>query len=487
MGFMRKMSLQLESPKSGSLHHEKNDAGEVVVTPVDALEEQRVENDEVDGVFGAQGGDDTLNYRSLSWPSAAVILTKAQIGIGVLSIPGSFHVLGLIPGIILLVVFGAVTTWSDYYLGVFKLKHPQVYSLSDCGYLIGGPVVGEIFGAAYFLFMVFTVGSALLTLSTALNAISMHGTCTAVFVAVAAIAVYPIASLRTLNKIKWLGWIGIVSIVSAILLVTISIPAGGRPSLAPQTGPLDLDIKLFGDSSFADAMNSVVNLFWAFSGTPGFLPVASEMRDPRDYRKAVIACQSFVVSFYAVVGIVVYVYAGQYVASPALGTAGVLIKRISYGLALPGLFFTGVYYVHLPAKWIFVRILRNSYHLTHSTPTHWAVWLGCTFGCLMFAYIIASAIPVFNGLLGLIGALFSVLLALIAESMMWLWDNDSRFKDKKQRTPLLWAGVITNWVFILCGAFLIVGGTFGSILTIRDAYATNRLSPWSCQDNSNSV
>jgi hypothetical protein len=35
---------------------------------------------------------------------------------------------------------------------------------------------------------------------------------------------------------------------------------------------------------------------------------------------------------------------GQYVASPALGSAGPLIKKISYGIALPGLIAGPVVY-----------------------------------------------------------------------------------------------------------------------------------------------
>jgi len=51
---------------------------------------------------------------------------KSQIGLGVLAIPSVFHTLGLAPGIICLIVIGALTTWTDYYIGVFKLKHPSV-------------------------------------------------------------------------------------------------------------------------------------------------------------------------------------------------------------------------------------------------------------------------------------------------------------------------------------------------------------------------
>lgn len=72
------------------------------------------------------------------------------------------------------------------------------------------------------------------------------------------------------------------------------------------------------------------------------------MRDPRDYPKAVLTCQGFVTCFYLAIGVTVYMYAGQYVASPALGTAGVLIKRVSYGLAIPGLLAAAVIVSNFP-------------------------------------------------------------------------------------------------------------------------------------------
>lgn len=52
-------------------------------------------------------------------------------------------------------------------------------------------------------------------ISTAFNAMSLHGTCTAVFVVVAAILGFLTSSIRTLGKISWLAWIGVISIVVA--------------------------------------------------------------------------------------------------------------------------------------------------------------------------------------------------------------------------------------------------------------------------------
>lgn len=80
------------------------------------------------------------------------------------------------------------------------------------------------------------VGSGLLSVSIAFNAITDHGTCTAVFVVVAAVVTFllgasavlqtscakhrltlilvpppPTASIRTLGQISWLGWVGLIS------------------------------------------------------------------------------------------------------------------------------------------------------------------------------------------------------------------------------------------------------------------------------------
>lgn len=55
----------------------------------------------------------------------------------------------------------------------------------------------------------------MLGISVALNALSVHGACTAVFVAVAAIAGGSLASIQTFGKISWLAWVGVVCILSA--------------------------------------------------------------------------------------------------------------------------------------------------------------------------------------------------------------------------------------------------------------------------------
>lgn len=51
----------------------------------------------------------------------------------------------------------------------------------------------------------------------------------------------------------------------------------------------------------------------------------------------------------------------------------------------------------MPAKYLFVRLLRGTDDLSKNTFKHYLVWFSCTAGCTLFSYVIASAIPVFNG------------------------------------------------------------------------------------------
>ena len=129
-------------------------------------------------------------------------------------------------------------------------------------------------------------------------------------------------------------------LICQVIIVTVAVGVQDRPSSAPKTGPWSSDYEIASTPSFASAISAVSTLLFSFSGTPGFFSIISEMQNPKDYTRAVLICQTFVTVLYAVIGIVVYYYCGSYVASPALGSAGGLVKKICYGIALPGLIVT---------------------------------------------------------------------------------------------------------------------------------------------------
>ncbi|KAJ5485540.1 hypothetical protein N7539_005528 [Penicillium diatomitis] len=464
-----------------------------------------------DAVFG-EITEDGPNYRAVGWKGTAVLMMKTQIGLGVLSIPIAFDALGVIPGIICLIAIAAITTWSDYIIGVFKLRHREVYNIDDVGELLLGRPGRILFGAAFCLWWIFVAGSGMLGISIGLNAVSSHATCTAVFVAVAAVIAFLFASIQTLGRISWLAWVGLFAILTSsmfpplaaspgacpftkailnpnfllfltVMIVTVAVGIQDRPSAAPKDAVWVSDYKLFAHSSFYQAISAISTLVFAFAGTPAFFSIASEMREPEHYNRALIVCQSVVTGFYIAVGVVIYYFCGSYVSSPALGSAGPIVKKVSYGFALPGLIVSTLLFVHIVGKYIFVRLLKGSRHLTANTLTHWITWLACTFSVTLIAYIIASSIPVFGDLVSLVGALLGTPMCFQPMGGMWLYDNWS--KGKTHRTTR-WKWMVCWSIFVIvAGFFLMVAGTYGSVLSIVNSYRTNGgTSAWTCANNS---
>lgn len=114
---------------------------------------------------------------------------------------------------------------------------------------------------------------------------------------------------------------------------------------------------------------------------------------------------------------------------------------------------------------------------------HWITWIACTAGVSLVAYIIASAIPVFGDLVSLVGALLGTPMCFQPMAGMWLYDNWSAGKISK--TPQWMLMVAWCMFVIVLGTFLMVGGTYGSIVAIADSYRQSSGSgAWSCADNS---
>jgi hypothetical protein len=98
-------------------------------------------------------------------------------------------------------------------IGKFKLNHPTVYNIDDAGGIMFGPIGREFLATCFCLYWLFVSGSAMLGVSIGLNAVSTHGTCTAVFVAIAAAIGLAFASVRTLGRMSWLAWIGTICVL----------------------------------------------------------------------------------------------------------------------------------------------------------------------------------------------------------------------------------------------------------------------------------
>ncbi|KAK4689575.1 hypothetical protein P7C73_g531, partial [Tremellales sp. Uapishka_1] len=432
-------------------------------------------------VFGH--GEGQVDYRTTGWVKAAIFFVKMTFATGVLSIPYSLQTLGFGVGCFFIAFWSALNTYMAIVLGDFKLRHRSVHTVAEMGEVIAGPIGREVVGFFYIVVWVLCSGISILTVSIALNALSDHGACTVVFTFVAYIIVCAIASVRKISELAWLSWIGFGCILSGIMIVVIGVAVVDRPAAAPQTGPYTLILNKGPDASatFTTAIAASLAIYASSANTSGYIPVISEMKRPQDYPKAVYACMIWIFCAYISMPVVVYKFCGQYVASPSLGSANPLLTKIAYGIAFPGLVMSAVICAHLAGKYLFVRILRNSRHLTANTSIHWITWLGSVFGLGAAAFVLASAIPFFGSLVSLIGALGFGPLGIMLPAVCWLHMYPET-RTGSLKSKLAWG---LHAFFVLMGAFCTIAGTYANIVNIIDQYKAGTVgSAFSCADNS---
>lgn len=304
-------------------------------------------------------------------------------------------------------------------------------------------------------------------MSIAFNTFSSHGACTVWFSFVSAVLVAICASVRKFHELGWLTFAGFISIFIAVLMIVIAVTLRDRPAAAPQSGPFDLGYYAIPPTvTFGVGMASTCTIFISTAGTSAFLPVISEMREPKDYRKAVYICMGFVTSSYLCFGLVVYKWCGAYVASPSLGSAGHTMQIAAYAVGFIGLVVSACLYLHVAAKYCFVRILRNSKHLQANTFVHWGTWLGLVFGLCSISFILAEAIPIFNYLIALTGSVCFAPLAVMLPGYLWLYDHGSWWQGNAIKKMVY----VLHVLMMLLGLFLLIGGTYGIVEEIIAAY-----------------
>ncbi|KAI9045352.1 putative neutral amino acid permease [Aspergillus affinis] len=414
-------------------------------------------------------GDGQVDFRTVSWIRASAIFLKMLFATGILSIPSVMYDLGAFPGAVNLVGWCLLNAYGAIILGDFRNRHPQCHSVADMAGVIGGPIAREIVGSMFIVSYVITAASGVIGVSAAFNALSLHAMCTVWWSVVATVIIAAFASVRKFSHIGWL---------------TIGVTTRDRPAVAPQTGDYDFGYRVIGHPTFAAGITAAATIFVSSSATSAFLPVISEMRNPKDYPKAVYLSMGFVTASYLSFALVIYRWCGKWIAAPSLGSAGPTVKRVAYGIALPGLIVSGSLYVHVAAKYLFVRILRNSKHLQSNSPTHWGTWLSCTIILSGISFVLASAIPIFTYVLALVGSLFFAPLAISLPGLLWLYSHDHYRRGNVMRKVVygLHVGIV------LLGAFMAVGGTYGVIVQIMDAYKSGKIDKvFSCADNSGSV
>ncbi|PSR85886.1 transmembrane amino acid transporter protein-domain-containing protein [Coniella lustricola] len=415
-----------------------------------------------------------INYHTLSWWRAAVVLVAETVSLGILSLPSVIATLGLVPGIIVICVIAVISGYSGLVFGHFCQQYPDIRSFGDAGAIMGEALWGPAAGRACFLllgwgqtvFMVFIMGSHLLTWSIALNNLTDSSQCTVMWTGIGLIIFFLFNIGRTLEYTSYMSIASSLSILSAVLVTIVDV------AVEKPIGSTSIDI--FRQMGFTTGFLATTNIAIAFCAHSCFFTVMSELKNKADWPKALCALQILDTSLYLVSAIVIYIFVGPDVPSPALSAAGSdVLRKVIWGIALPTIVIAGVIYGHVAGTFMFERVFGGTEHVVRRTRLGTIAWLSMMLGIWLLAFVIAESIPIFNSLLSLVAALFVSWFSYGIPGMMWLFLYRHEYSQRK-------VGVVANIGLVIIGFLLCAVGLWSTIDSLAGSSSSK---PWTCASN----
>ncbi|KAJ5545542.1 hypothetical protein N7535_006072 [Penicillium sp. DV-2018c] len=412
--------------------------------------------------FGDETGAE-VKYKTMKWWQTGMFMIAESVSLGVLSLPKTLAQLGLAPAVVLIIGLGLLATYTGYTIFQFRMRYPHIQNLGDAGEVLFGVFGRELFGIGQLLFSIFIMGSHILTFSVMMNTVTEHGTCTMVFTVVGFIICFVCSLPRTMKNMTYISCMSFVSIVTAVIITMVAV---GVQNKGGENLRATIDTDLF------RAFSAVTNIVFAYCAHVAFFGLIAEMEEPRDFPKALLLLQSFEMIFYTVAAVVIYYYVGQEVTSPALGSAGPILKKVAYGIAIPTIIGAGVVNGHIGLKYIYVRIFRGTDRMHKRDLTAIGSWVAIALTCWVIAWIIADAIPVFSDLLSLISSLFASWFSYGLGGVYWLHINKGRWFSSPRKIVL----TAINVCIVLIGACMCGLGLYVSGKAIHDDASDNSFS-----------
>jgi hypothetical protein len=208
-----------------------------------------------------------------------------------------------------------------------------------------------------------------------------------------------------------------------------------------------------------------------FTGAVLFVELMAEMKNPRDFWKSLLMAGSIIMGIYLTFGMYVYSQQGQLTYIPAVQgigayaprTAGNTINIIVHVVA-------AAMYGNVCLKSIYYPLIIDKFHgPSLNSPRGHRVWSGMAFILWIGAFLIASAIPNFGDLVGVVASLFVIQYTFTLPAFFFI-------AHQKQLQGLSWSRAFGkqwwNTLFIIAALVATLLGTYSSIrgmvLDVRD-------------------
>lgn len=427
-----------------------------------------------------------ISLRTMSWQKAAWLLAGDQVCLAIMAQTWSLSVLGWVPGILTMLIAGALFWITSITMHKFIMLNPQIRDICDFGYYVFGKSRIAYHFTAFMLLAnnILLIGFHVLTGAKVLNTLSDHSLCTVVFSIITMIMGIILSVPRTLRHVSFMSMFSAACMGLAILLFLIFAGVEKAPFYGYNGNyPTDGLVKTYAfppaGTTWVACMNAVLNITFLWVPQILFPTFISEMERPQDFPKALAVLAGISAFLFIVPPAIGFHFLGQYSTAPAFGSLGSAVYRKgSFGFVIVPTLVIGVIYANVSAKFVYFRIMGSSHHAHSNTIIGWGTWIAVMVGIWIIAFIFSEVIPSMGDFLSLLGAAFDSFFGFIFFAVAYWQLYKGKLFNGAFRTLM----TVIHIFVMICGLFLLGPGLYSAVEAIIDDYAGGTRPAFSCKN-----
>jgi hypothetical protein len=233
--------------------------------------------------------------------------------------------------------------------------------------------------------------------------------------------------------------------------------------------------------SFASSSAATMNIVYAYGGASMFVELLGEMKNPREFWKALICCELIIIGVYMTFGVVFYSEQGQFVDYfPQFGIYNLAARQACNAFSLITGIVAAVMYGNTGMKVVYFQVIEDLLDGPKlGTRKGTFTWVAFVIFFWWLAYIIAQAVPDIGDLVGIVGALCIMSYSYTLPPIMqfgYYWQQENNLRDKIMKLWWLKAFDMTIFLGALAATGLGLWASIQSMINDVAAGATNNLS-----------
>jgi len=410
--------------------------------------------------------------RVTGWVNIVFIIISDLVGTGIVGLPYTFAKLGWAVGATVLLLFGLLTVYAGLLLWRLHMTYPNGITMGNIAESVSGKALMWFVFVIVYAHFFFKMSSYLLTAAKSVQTMLwMYDVCLYWASVGAIVFFFPICQLRTLHHISFVGVVSVTTIVIVmIILISQSFATWDMRGIeGVVTNPLPTGT---GYEGFVSGLSAMTSLVFAYGGQGMYLESMSEMRNPKDFPKALYTFSSVIIFLYMSTSLMLYFRYGENSAGNILFSMNNgALKTVASTLMFLHVCVSFCLNAQLLTRALHVRLFP--YSVNKGGAREALPWFGITCGTLSLAWLVGNAIPFFSDLNGIISSLcvgpttfgFPALFYLLA----------CRRNEKK----VPWYELLVCSLMILIAVFFVLVGT--SVDFVQIANDVKELgAPFSC-------